>query len=115
MHGGRWIYGQNCQVKILAEFSLSELMGVVWLNDRQNASQPKMPATQEQIHELKYLQLDRACWQILYTRREANEFGTYIATALRRGSDEPEEKFASLPEIRESVRKIYKEVFGPKP
>ena len=81
MHEQRWILGHNCQVKILREFSATELIGIVFARHADN--RPILPLTAKELPEGKQFNLGGRVWRVLYTRMESNEAGGYLATALR--------------------------------
>ena len=109
----RWIIGKNCQVKILQEFSASELLGIVFA--RRSEEHAIVPLTANELREMKCLELDGERWKVLYTRRECNDGNSYLATALAWTGGIRESHERAVNSLEDTVAKLRKEVFGPKP
>lgn len=108
----RWIIGPNHHVRILNEFSVTELIGII--HAIRGDTQRQVALTANEVRELKELNFNGHRWEVLYSRQESDDRGSYIASALRLVEDpRPSNRFEEL--LDSKVKELWKQVFGPKP
>jgi hypothetical protein len=78
----RWIVEKNLQVRILNEFSATELLGTIFM--RRNEESAWQALTENELAALPYVTIGGRLWSLLYTRRESTTERSYLATALRK-------------------------------
>jgi len=76
----RWIEASPYQIKLLNEFSCTELIGIVYAYRLTSAK--LVALTKNEIHEKKEFEIGGHRWKVLYTRPESDDRGPYLATAL---------------------------------